>query len=346
MEDNGQLREAILLLDRYSHQVVYVMDSGQRVVGVVTDGDIRRAMIRGQSPDTPIEEVMARNFISIAQGATDFEILDLMNKHNLRQLPVLDAEGRLVRACNMATLGKEDLVMSVNNEAFVIMAGGLGSRLYPLTKEIPKPLIEVNDTPLIEIIINSAIKQGFRNFIVCVNYLAEKIISYLGDGKEKGIEISYVTEPYKAGTAGALFLCRDKLTPNFIVCNADIVTSCNFNELLKFHQDKSSLCTMAVVWNETQLDFGVVESDQSRLISIKEKPKMIYQINAGIYAINTQFLDKYPKREFVDMTDILHYWITSINGNTAEGVLSTFPLYEFWADVGTHEALASIRGRA
>lgn len=318
------ISEALKTIDSSSAQIAMVIDNNKQLLGVATDGDIRRALLKGFSLETPIEQIMNTSPITFNKYDDRRKILNLMRRVQVHHIPIVDSNGCLV--------GLEVIDDFTDNyeceNHVVLMAGGLGSRLRPLTDNCPKPLLKVGNKPLIQTIVESFIEQGFKNFYISVNYLAERIKEHFGDGSSLGIEIKYLTESKKLGTAGALGLLPNNTDKPFIVMNGDILTKVNFNNLLKYHCDQDAVGTMCVREYNYQIPYGVVHVDNDRLINIEEKPVQNVFVSGGIYVFNPEVLNLFSKNEEIDMPNLFKRIIEKGNN------VSVYPINEYWLDIG------------
>jgi dTDP-glucose pyrophosphorylase len=321
------IMEAMQIIDKSALQIALVIDDDARLVGVVTDGDIRRGILRGVPLDQPISEIMYRNFTSATQKSSRDEIIEMMKKKELHQIPVLDEYGRVI-----GLKGLVDLIDVPETDNWVVlMAGGIGSRLRPLTDDCPKPLLHLNDKPILEIILENLITYGFKNIYIAVNYKAEMIESHFGDGSKWNVRIDYLREKQAMGTAGALGLLPERPLSPLLVMNADLLTEVNFKQLLDFHSTHKAHATMCVRDYRIQVPFGVVQLDQYRISSIDEKPTHRFFVNAGIYVLMPEVLDKIPQGTTYDMTDLFQNLIAE------DGEVIAFPIHEHWLDIGRYE---------
>ncbi len=267
---------------------------------------------------------MNKNPIWVGVDEPQQTVLSKMKERSIQQLPVLDRDGKVVKieTCHTVLDGDE-----VSNWAF-IMAGGLGKRLYPLTKDCPKPLLRVGSKPLLETIIDNFIVHKFKKFYISVNYKAEMIMDYFGDGSKFGIEIRYIREMKPLGTAGALSLLPEMPKKPILMMNGDLVTNVNFQNLLQYHEDHKAVATMCVRPYEFQVPYGVVKVDKHRFLDIDEKPTQQFLVNAGMYVFDPKVLSLIPKNEYFDIPDLFNV----IKGSNQE--ISTFPIREYWLDIG------------
>ncbi|WP_319577736.1 nucleotidyltransferase family protein [uncultured Desulfobacter sp.] len=301
-----------------------VADENHKLLGTVTDGDIRRGILNRISMDAPVKEVMHTNPVTLTVNDSESKINAAFNKHlRCRVIPILDNQGRIVAV----KVGNSRFEKAMPNPVF-IMAGGLGTRLRPLTNDCPKPMLHVGNKPILEIILNNFIDNGFSNFFISLNYKGEMIEDYFGDGSHLGVSISYVKEKKRLGTAGSLSLLDSKPKHPIIVMNGDLLTKVNFNELLAYHNAQNSQATLCIREHEFQLPFGVAEIDDYKLTGLKEKPVNTMFVNAGIYTINPDIIDLIPSNEYFDMTDLF----SSLLEKRIKP--SAFPIREYWLDIG------------
>jgi dTDP-glucose pyrophosphorylase len=316
--------DALMAIDRSSLQIALVVDKDFCLIGTVTDGDIRRSLLGGASLDEPVSKIMKQQFSYTLIGDGKEKALALMRSQCIHQIPVLDEGKHLV---GLYTI--DDILASrqIPNPV-VLMAGGEGKRLQPLTRQCPKPMLNVGGKPVLESIIGTFVEQGFNSFYLSVNYMAEMIRNYFGDGSRWGININYLTEDKPLGTAGALSLLPEKPEVPIIVMNGDILTKVNYCELIEFHQLNNSLATMAVRGYQDIIPFGVVSIDNNRLIKIEEKPVRRCFVNAGIYVLSPNALEMIPQNSFFNMTDLFVKLMDNDENVTA------FPIQDYWIDIG------------
>jgi dTDP-glucose pyrophosphorylase len=324
--ENTPLREALVTMDREGEGFLVVIGGDRAVKGVIADGDVRRALIHGHSLDEPVGDVMNREFKFSRQSDSREKAMAYLRTLKCRQLPVLDGQGRLVDI-----LFSDHLTQAERPNPVVIMAGGLGTRLRPITETIPKPMLKVNGKPFLETTLENLVAQGFRSFHFCVNYLAEQITEHFGDGRRWGVRIDYVREKKPLGTAGALALIDEIPQVPALVMNADLMTRLDFGQLLDHHAGKHNVATMAVRSMEFQVPFGVVETEGERVSDIVEKPVRSYLVNAGIYVLDPAVFSNIPKGEHFDMPELFQSLISQ------QRPVGYFPLYESWLDIGRIE---------
>ncbi|GAB6052560.1 nucleotidyltransferase family protein [Magnetospira thiophila] len=319
------IQEAIRILDETAAQICLVVDGEDRLLGTVTDGDIRRGLLRAVQLSEPVERVMKRDFVASLASEDKSDRIKAMVSMKVHQLPIIDPRGRIV---GLEILDKL-VAQTVQHDNWVLlMAGGLGTRLHPLTHTKPKPLIEVGGKPILETILAQFVRQGFHRFFISVNYRREMIKSHFGDGERWGAEILYLDEPEALGTAGALGLVPEVPDKPMIVMNGDLLTKVNFEALLDFHRQSGAHATMAVREYDFQVPFGVVDLADDRITDIIEKPVHRFLVNAGLYVIAPEVLSEIPGSERFDMPDLFRKLIAQ-NHST-----KVFPIREYWLDIG------------
>lgn len=321
------IREALERMDAARFQIVMVADENEILRGVLTDGNVRRAILQGIDLEKPVSEVMSANPVSARPEMSREEMMMLMRKHVIHQLPVVDENKRILK---LVTLDDFLGLMEKPNWV-VLMVGGLGQRLQPLTNDRPKPLLEINGKPILEIIIEAFAEQGFKKIFMAVNYKGEMIREHFGNGDDRGIAIEYLFEEKRLGTAGALSLLPDRPEHPVIVMNGDLLTKLNFDRLIQFHDDHQAIATMAVRDYTHQIPFGVVDLTDSYIQKIVEKPTHKYFVNAGIYVLSPEALTEIPRDEYYDMPQLMSQ--LSERGNQ----VAAYPLREYWLDVGRVE---------
>ena len=326
----ASLRDVLEVMTRSGKQIVLVIDADGRLAGVVTDGDIRRAMLRGASLDAKVDEVVNRAPLVGPAGLSATEALQLMRTRSVRHLPLLDAERRVADMLRL-----EDLVaLPPLTARAVIMAGGEGRRLRPLTESTPKPLIAVDGKPLIEIMIERLRQSGVTDIIIALHHKSELIRERLGDGTRLGVRIGYALEPKPLGTMGALTLLRDRLGAPFFVVNADILTKCDFRAMWDFHRDQASAAmTVGVSIHQVDIPFGEFTLHEGRVTRVEEKPRKEIPVNAGIYILDPSAINMIPPDEYFDATDMIR---TLVDHNQ---FVAAYPIREYWLDVGRHDDL-------
>ncbi len=322
---SSSVKDALRIIDQEALRVGLVIDADQKLLGMVTDGDVRRGILRGISLDAPITKVMnSQPRVALASSSKE-ELLKLMEKLDILSIPLVDDEGHVV---GLQTL-RESLLAPVYDNPVFIMAGGFGTRLRPLTDDCPKPMLKVGDKPMLETLILNFKKAGFHDFYISTHYLPSVIHDYFSDGKHLDVSITYVHEETPLGTGGALGLLPDNL-PDLpvILMNGDVLTSIDFKKVLAFHNDCNPAATMCVREYEYQVPYGVIEGDGHKITGMVEKPIHRFFINAGIYVISHEMLKSVNKNERIDMPTLLERHI-----ELGKDVLK-FPVHEYWLDIG------------
>ena len=325
LDENDNMESAIKNLNEESTRIILVVNKSMNLLGTITDGDVRRAILEDKSMSTPLSEFMNLE-PTIASVSEDREsILKLMKDKDLLQIPILNSENQLV--------GLETIHHLIEDKKYpnpvFLMAGGFGRRLAPLTNDMPKPLLKVGSKPILETILNKFIEAGFSNFYISTHFMAEKIREFFGNGDKWGVSIKYVHEETPIGTGGALSLLpKDKIKLPIIMMNGDLLSKVNFSELLRYHNKKGGEATMCVSEYEYQVPYGVVKQKDHKLIKIDEKPSHNFFINAGIYVIEPSVLSNIKNNQFLDMPSLLEDLVER------DGQVNIFPIHEYWLDVG------------
>lgn len=318
------LRHTIVAIDRGARQAALVVDDQGHLVGLVTDGDIRRGILAGATLDTPIDLIMNREFRSLPEGSSEHEALAVMRRYSLHQIPALDADGRVVRLFVLDEL----LEPQALSNWVVLMAGGQGKRLRPLTAATPKPMLQVAGRPMLEIILERFVDAGFQKVFISVNYYKEHILAHFGDGSAWRADVRYLQEDEPSGTAGSLRLLPERPSDPMIIMNGDVLSRVDLGGLLRFHEEHQMSATVCIGTHETQIPFGVVHTEGTQVISLEEKPVVTRNINAGIYVVNPEMLDLLPADEPCDMPQLLELGLKAGLG------IAAFPVHEYWLDVG------------
>jgi len=311
-------------IERDVSRIALVVGPGGELVGTVTDGDARRAILAGTSLDSPASAIMKVEPVVAGRDATDDDVVALMLEHSIRQVPIVDGGGRVldIKLLDRMTTTAEDPV------PVLIMAGGLGHRLGDLTRYVPKPLVEVAGRPILETLINDLAAQGFRSIILAVGHLGELIERYFGDGRRFGVTITYVREAQPLGTAGAIASVLPALDRECVVTNADLLTRVNFGELVAFHRAEAHDLTIGIIESTYQLRYGLIETEGSRVTGIREKPELRHFVNGGIYVLQPKLARLVPVGTRYDMDQLIQ---AAIDAGLHVGC---FPIHEFWADIG------------
>ena len=326
---DSSIQDAICNLNDSSLQIIMVVSKDGKLQGTITDGDIRRGLLRGLNLTSNIDSVIHRDALVVPPQLSRELAINLMKVNKIHQLPIVD-EGHRVVGMHLC----DELMPGNRSNLMVIMAGGLGRRLHPHTKHCPKPLLSVAGKPMIEHIIQRAILQGFNQFVLAIHYLGHMIEDYFGNGETLGIEIEYLREKSLLGTAGALSLLTSYPASPFIVTNGDVLTDIHYGELLDFHNRHQALATMAVRVHEWQHPFGVVQTKGIDLVGFEEKPVSRSYINAGVYALSSEALCALDTNIYCDMPSLFEK--IKIKGERT----IVYPMHEPWLDVGRPDDLA------
>lgn len=321
------LRDAISRIDGSGLQLALVLDSDGRLAGVLSDGDIRRAILRGCDLASPTSDVMNSRPTTASSSSKSKELLSLMRRKVLHHVPLLNTEMQVV---GLATLDGLTGVLERPNWV-VLMAGGLGSRLMPLTENCPKPMLPVGGKPILESILESFSEQGFRQFFLSVNYLANSVRDHFGDGSQWGVDINYLHEDKRLGTAGALSLLPERPSEPLVVMNGDLLTKVRFDSMLNFHAEHGAAATMAVREYDFQVPYGVVQLNGTNIAAIEEKPVHRFFVNAGIYTLSPMAFEHIPNDVFFDMPTLFERMLAAGHPTSA------YPLREYWLDIGRLE---------
>ena len=332
IQPGASMRDAMTCIERNAQGIVLVVDEERHLISTISDGDIRRAILAGVMLDTPIEQLqtgrseLAQSRPVVApSGVERSGLLKMMRERSVRQIPLLDDDDRVVDLVTLdQLLPQERLPLEA-----VIMAGGSGTRIRPLTSDLPKPMLPMGDRPLIELIIVQLREAGIRRVSVATHYRSEKIIDHLGTGDALGVEISYLTEEQALGTAGALGMMQRPDGP-LLVLNGDVLTGLDFRAMLTFHQRHEADLTVAVRRYEIPIPWGVVESEGPSVRRIREKPLLSVLANAGIYLLESSVCRYVPSGQRFNMTDLIDRLLDD------GGSVVSFPIVEYWLDIGQH----------
>ncbi|HVE13989.1 MAG TPA: nucleotidyltransferase family protein [Elusimicrobiota bacterium] len=340
LRPDASIRDAMNAMTKSRVGIVVVVGPGRRLLGVVGDLDFRRALLHDVQLDSPVTAALNRKPLTMPVDATREEIAAAFAKHRKTHLPLVDKGGRL---CALVELHDFAKIARQYPNRVIVMAGGAGKRLRPLTENTPKPMLRLADKPILEHLVEQMATAGFSRFTFTVNYLAEQIRRHFGDGERWKVEIDYVHERKPLGTAGSLGLLRNPGDKPLIVLNGDILTNVDFPALLQFHDAEKGLATICVKRHEIQVPYGVVEQSRRYLTRFVEKPTQRFLVNAGIYVIDPRALPWLPRRRPCDMPEFLDLIRARRRGGVA-----CFPIQEYWLDIGGHQefdrASKDIRG--
>ena len=304
--------------------IVLVVDEDDRLQGTVTDGDMRRAILRQVGLDAPVSSVMERRFTAVTPDVEPQAVLMMMHTRSIKQVPVCDAEGRVVGLYVM-----EDFIEPTTRPNWaIIMAGGKGRRLWPLTAYVPKPMLPVGNRPILEVIVAQLVSHGFRRIFISINYMGDQIVKHFDDGRRFGCSIEYLREDEPLGTGGALSLLPERPEHPLLVTNGDLLTNIDLSELMDYHQAHGAVATLCAREFTYEVPYGVVRCEDDRVLALEEKPVYRQLINAGIYVLDPCLLDYVPTGQFYPLTNL-------IEEACARGLdVKAFFIQEEWMDIG------------
>ncbi len=331
INQDATIIDALKAINSSGIQIALIVKHNKFLEGVITDGDIRRSLLKGYKLTDQISQIFNRNFHKITRDQVGNEANEIMIKNGLNALPVIDSEGKPIDIFLFSSISESNIIQN----PLVIMAGGLGSRLLPFTKDCPKPMLPLNgDKPILQEIIERAKLNGFQSIYISVNYLKEQIIDHFGDGSRFGVKIEYLIEQKPLGTAGSLHLLPKTNKLPVIVMNGDIITKLNLRYLLDFHINLNSNATMAVIEHETKLPFGVVKTNGTKLHSFEEKPTITHLVNAGLYVVNPELIKTITNDGYkIDMPEL--FW----RAKHSNFNVNVCPIIESWIDIGRPDTL-------
>lgn len=326
ISESSFIKHALEVINSEEFRVALVVDNDSKLLGVVTDGDIRRGLLNGLVLTDSVVKVMNPNPISSRPGASREYLVQLMEKNQVQSIPIIDQDSKIVSLEIFRDVPSKD---KYQNPIF-IMAGGFGTRLQPLTDNCPKPMLKVGDKPILETVIRNFIKAGFYKFYISTHYMPEKIYQHLGDGSDLGVSISYVHEDTPLGTGGALGLLPEELQVDqpLILMNGDVLTKVDFRGLLEFHIENNADATICVREFEYQIPYGVINGQGNKITSMVEKPIERFFINAGIYVLSPGIVKSVPENHHIDMPTLLEQHMLERNN------VLMFPIHEYWLDIG------------
>jgi len=333
LSEDVSVHDVIKNLDKVAIKIVLIASKNGKLVGTISDGDIRRALLRGLNLKSSINDVIHKNAFVVPPGLNRETVMQLMIANKIQQIPIVD-DNQIIVGLHLW----DDLTEKTQrNNLMVIMAGGKGTRLMPHTKDLPKAMVRVSGKPILEHIINKAKSEGFSNFFISIFHLGDIIEDYFGNGENFGVKINYLREDLPLGTAGALSLF--KILPNmpFVVTNTDVLTDIHYGEMLDFHTRHDAVATMAVRQHEWEHPFGVVETQGVEIVGFKEKPISRSHINAGVYALNPSALGVLIANSHCDMPTLFERLKKNLSRTIA------YPMHEPWLDVGIPKDLETAR---
>lgn len=327
VKDNSNFYEVLEHVDKNSKQMAVVINDEGEVKGVITDGDLRRAMLKGYTLESKIKEIMNVYPVTAPKQLSRKSLISKMQEKSMSFLPVVDENNHLLEIVFLSDL----LNLNRKRNSVIIMAGGLGTRLEELTDECPKPMLRVGNRPILETIISHLSSFGFYDFHISVNHLKEQIMEYFEDGESLGVKISYLHEKEPLGTAGALANFNPQNSEPVITMNGDIYTDIDFTSLIDSHKSSNAQATVCLRKYDYQIPYGVVKTDNKQITAIEEKPVLSYFVNAGIYVFNPKILEIIPKDTYYPMTKFLEELLkkgNQVHSHLVEGI---------WIDIGRRD---------
>ncbi len=332
INEESNLRDVIASIEEGGLRIALVLNNNNKLVGTICDGDIRRGLLRGLTLDSPLNSIIEKNCLKATPNSSKKEISKMMKENAISQIPIISENNDLIGLEVAEDLLPNSSKLLVPNYA-LLMAGGRGSRLKPITNDCPKPLLPINGKPILEIILEQCIDSGIRNFFISVHYLADKIINYFGDGSKWDVNINYLKEGIPLGTAGALKLLPNQFNESLIVINGDVLTKANFQDVLKYHALNAADITICAREHVLSSPYGVIEVDGISFKSMIEKPSFRQLVNAGIYVINPSMINLIENNKYLDMPEFI-----SRAKNNKKSVI-VYPVHEYWIDIGKPETL-------
>jgi len=335
----AKLFEAVKAIESSEKRIAVVTAPDGKLLGTLTDGDVRRCLLNNGTLDTSVEDAMNHSPVVAEINTSESYILELLEKNNIRALPLVDADENYLRIVHVNELLTDENSASSEKgfEVAVIMAGGEGTRLRPLTENIPKPMVDIDGLPLLERQINRLKKGGIQQVYISVNYLSDVIEQHFGNGSGFGLKIEYLRENQKLGTAGALSLLPMEIDEPILVMNGDVLTTSDFSHLFNFHCEHKAVITVAAIDYRVEIPYGVIRADGAIANGIDEKPSQQFLCNAGIYAVSPELISRLPEDDFYNMTDLIDCCFAE------NRTVVVFPVHEYWTDIGTHDDLTRAR---
>lgn len=330
IQPESTIREALRVIESGRVGIALVIGPDDQLVGMVTDGDVRRAMLSGVDLDENTGDIVNHEFVRATTGSNQHQIIQLIREHAVRQMPVTNSSNQI----QALYVQSEESVSSFSNPV-VIMAGGLGSRLAPMTDTIPKPMLAVTGKPILEVLVDQLVASGFQNIYISVLHLAEQIQDHFGDGTNFGCNIEYLVEDTPLGTAGSLALLPGSATVPVLVLNGDLLTNADFASILSEHSSENYSATQCVYQHKYQVPFGVVHEEEGQVVSITEKPTESWWVNAGIYVLSPDLINSIGNPQYLSMIDLLE------KGKETIGPIAAVRLMDRWLDIGTISAWRS-----
>ncbi len=319
---HATVKDGLSKINDMNGDAIFVINDDQHVLGTITDGDIRRGFLNGITLSDSVSEVMNQNFKHLKQDEFTLEMVDELRKSKIDLIPIIDSEGKLQKILNFKSK------RSILPVQVMLMAGGRGERLRPMTDTLPKPLLPVGNKPIIEHNIDRLALYGIENIAISVKYKAELIEDYFKDGAEKGLNISYIHEKEALGTIGAVSFMPEVTSKSLLVMNSDLLTNINYEDFYRFFVNNDADMVVCSIPYRVDIPYGVLEMDGNNITSLKEKPSYTYYSNGGIYLIKATLLNRIPKDTFYNATDLMEDLIQD-----GKKVLN-YPITQYWLDIG------------
>lgn len=324
LSKNASIRDALIQISIGLRGAVVIVDDDKKMIGILTDGDIRRALLKGYSIEDEVTEIFQRKPVYGTVGMSKDQLEEILIKNAVKDIPIVNDENIVVDFIGI----RDILIPSGKDNKVIIMAGGLGSRLKNLTEEIPKPMLKVGDAPILQHIIHNFKERGYFEFLISVNHKAEIIENYFQDGVIHGVRIEYLRENKRLGTGGGIGLAKDHITEPFFVINGDVLTNLNVSDMMEFHQKNEFAITIGIRKQSYQIPYGVVDIDTNEVKQIQEKPSVDYMINGGVYCLNPEVIDFIPNDEYFEITELINLLLEN---NLKVGA---YLIEDYWMDIG------------
>ena len=318
------IEKALSVIDSGAVKIALVVDTDNKLLGTLSDGDIRRGLLRKKTLNETIEDVYFKSPTTAKKGSSREDLLRLCSINQIGQVPIIDDDWKVIDLFVI----DDELSKKQRENNVVLMVGGLGTRLRPLTENTPKPMLYIGGKPILQTIVKGFVDSGFTNITMCLGYKSNVIKNYFKDGSDFGANIEYIVEEKRMGTAGALTLLDKKLNKPFFVMNGDLLTNVDYERMLYFHELHDSKATMCVREYDLEVPYGVVNVNNETIVSIEEKPIHSFFVNAGVYLLEPECVNLIPRGEFHDMPSLFEKMILN-NQKTI-----SFPIKEYWLDIG------------
>tara|TARA_B100000945_G_scaffold91038_1_gene71082 strand:- start:470 stop:1543 length:1074 start_codon:yes stop_codon:yes gene_type:complete len=328
----GDIKKIISSIEKGGLRIALILNSSNKLEGTITDGDIRRGLLKGLSLDSPFSKILRKDCFTATVDTNRKEIVKMMRDNAISQIPIISENNEFIGLEISEELLPSSRQFTLPNFA-LLMAGGRGSRLRPITDDCPKPLLPINNKPILEIILEQCISSGIRNFYISVHYLADKIINYFGDGSKWNVNIKYIREDLPLGTAGSLKLIPEELSDPLILINGDVLTKTNFQNVLNYHSKNNAQITICAREQILSSPYGVIEVSGINFESMVEKPSFRQLVNAGIYVLNPFVISFLKEEKYLDMPELIMLC------KEKQKKIIVYPVHEYWLDIGKPETL-------